>query len=90
MVLTLQYAENLSDRQAVEAVRCRLDWKYSLGLEPGDPGFDFSVLSEFHDRMAEDDRADRLLALMVAHYLPSRARTGLVASGAGMARCPCR
>ncbi|WP_162870114.1 hypothetical protein [Kitasatospora cineracea] len=30
-----------------------------------DPGFDFSVLSEFRDRMAEGDRADGLLAVMV-------------------------
>ncbi|WAZ26963.1 transposase [Streptomyces cinnabarinus] len=65
MVSVLQYAENLTDRQAAEAVRCRLDWKYCLGLELDDPGFDFSVLSEFRDRMARDDRADRLLAVMV-------------------------
>lgn len=52
MVSVLQYAENLTDRQAAEAVRCRLDWKYCLGLELDDPGFDFSVLSEFRDRMA--------------------------------------
>ncbi|MFD3557130.1 hypothetical protein ACFWWA_34275 [Streptomyces goshikiensis] len=38
---------------------------YCLGLELDHSGFDFSVLSEFRDRMAEDDRADRLLALMV-------------------------
>ncbi|MFF4456335.1 hypothetical protein ACFY0V_27425, partial [Streptomyces goshikiensis] len=36
-----------------------------LGLELDHSGFDFSVLSEFRDRMAEDDRADRLLAVMV-------------------------
>lgn len=65
MVSVLQYAENLTDRQAAEAVRCRLDWKYCLGLELDDPGFDFSVLSEFRARMAQSDRADRLLALMV-------------------------
>lgn len=65
MVSVLQYAENLTDRQAAEAVRCRLDWKYCLGLALDDPGFDHSVLCEFRDRMAQDDRADRLLALMV-------------------------
>jgi transposase len=47
MVSVLQYAENLTDRQAAEAVRCRLDWKYCLGLELDDSGFDYSVLSEF-------------------------------------------
>ncbi|MCX4460003.1 transposase [Streptomyces sp. NBC_01340] len=65
LVSVLQYAENLTDRQAAEAVRCRLDWKYCLGLELDDPGFDFTVLSEFRGRVAEGDRADRLLALVV-------------------------
>lgn len=69
LVSVLQYAENLTDRQAAEAVRCRLDWKYCLGLELDDPGFDFSVLSEFRDRMAQGDRADRLLAVMVDHLV---------------------
>ncbi|MFF4410818.1 IS1182 family transposase [Streptomyces sp. NPDC001404] len=69
MVSVLQYAENLSDRQAAEAVRCRLDRKYCLGLELDDPGFDYSVLSEFRDRMAQGDRADRLLAVMVDHLV---------------------
>ncbi|MBD3008224.1 transposase [Streptomyces sp. 5-10] len=65
LVSVLQYAENLSDRRAAEAVRCRLDWKYCLGMDLDDPGFDYSVLSEFRDRMAVGDRADRLLAVMV-------------------------
>ncbi|MER5402392.1 transposase [Streptomyces sp. NPDC002599] len=65
LVSVLQYAENLTDRQAADAVRCRLDWKYCLGLELDDPGFDFTVLSEFPGRVAEGDRADRLLALVV-------------------------
>jgi transposase len=69
LVSVLQYAENLTDRQAAEAVRCRLDWKYCLGLELDDPGFDHSVISEFRDRMADDDRADRLLAVMVDHLV---------------------
>lgn len=65
LVSVLQFAENLTDRQAALAVRCRIDWKYCLGLELTDPGFDHSVLSEFRDRIAEGDRADRLLALLV-------------------------
>jgi transposase len=51
LVTVLQFAEGLSDRQAAEAVRSRIDWKYLLGLELVDPGFDFSVLSEFRDRL---------------------------------------
>src|SRR5260221_10150957 len=51
LVTLLQYTEDLTDRQAVEAVRERLDWKYLLGLELTDPGFDASVLSEFRQRL---------------------------------------
>lgn len=65
-VCVLQFLDNLSDRQAAEAVRCRIDYKYALGLELEDPGFHHSVLSDFRDRLAEDDRADRLLDLMLA------------------------
>jgi transposase len=65
-VCVLQFLHNLSDRQAAEAVRCRIDFKYALGLELEDPGFHHSVLGDFRDRLAEDDRADRLLDLMLA------------------------
>nr|WP_203217872.1 transposase [Nocardia terpenica] len=65
LVSVLQFAENLTDRQAALAVACRIDWKYALGLGIDDPGFDHTVLCEFRERMAEGDRADRLLAVMV-------------------------
>lgn len=54
---------HLSDRQAAEAVRCRIDFKYALAMELDDPGFHHSVLSDFRDRLATDDPADRLLDL---------------------------
>src|SRR5215469_827736 len=41
LVTVMQYMEGLSDRQAAEAVRERIDWKYALSLELTDPGFDF-------------------------------------------------
>ena len=47
LILVLQFAENLPDRQAADAVRSRIDWKYLLGLEMTDSGFDYSVLCEF-------------------------------------------
>ena len=53
LVTILQFAEGLSDRQAAHAVRAHLDWKYALGLELEDRGFDFSVLSEFRSRLIE-------------------------------------
>jgi transposase len=49
LVTIMQFRENLADRQAAEAVRARIDWKYLLSLELTNPGFDFSVLSEFRD-----------------------------------------
>ena len=65
MVTALQFAEGLSDRQAAEAVRSRIDWKYLLGLELTDPGFDYSVLSEFRGRVirhgVEEDLLNHLL-----------------------------
>ena len=51
LVTLMQFRENLSDRQAAEAVLARIDWKYLLGMALTDPGFDFSVLSEFRDRL---------------------------------------
>jgi transposase len=33
----MQFAEGLSDRQAADAVRSRIDWKYALSLELTDP-----------------------------------------------------
>lgn len=51
LVTMMQYAEGLSDRQAADAVRSRIDWKYALGLELTDPGFDSTVLCEFRARL---------------------------------------
>ena len=51
----LQFAEGLSDRQAADAVRSRIDWKYLLCLDLTDPGFDHTVLSEFRSRLLEHD-----------------------------------
>jgi transposase len=60
LVLILQFAEGLSDRQVADAVRGRIDWKYLLGLELADPGFHYSVLSEFRARLLEGN-AEQLL-----------------------------
>ena len=61
LVTIMQFRENLADRQAAEAVRARIDWKYLLSLELTDPGFDFSVLSEFRDRLLAGSAEELLL-----------------------------
>ena len=65
LVSVFQYVEGLSDRQAAEAVRSRIDWKYGLGLELADPGFDFSVLSEFRRRLVDGECGSVLLDAML-------------------------
>ena len=67
LITVFQMAENLTDRQAAEAVRDKLSWAYALGLGLEDPGFDFSILSEFRARVAhglEEKVLDLLLAAL--------------------------
>ena len=78
MVTVLQFTEDLTDRQAADAVRGRLDWKYCLGLELDDEGFDFSVLSEFRSRLV----AGGMEAVLLEALLARLGELGLV--GAGM------
>ncbi len=81
LVLVLQFVAWLTDRQAAEAVRARIDFKYALGLELSDSGFDYSVLSEFRDRLAGADAGRRVLD----GVLSAARERGLVAAG-GKAR----
>lgn len=66
LVVILQFAEGLSDREAADAVRARIDWKYVLGLALDDSGFDYSILSEFRSRLVDGDAARRLMDHMLA------------------------
>src|SRR5260370_42571127 len=59
LVTVLQFVEGLPDRQAADAVRSRLDWKYALSLELSDPGFDHTVLSEFRTRLVQGGAGER-------------------------------
>jgi len=68
LVCVFQFIEGLSDRQAADAVRSRIDWKYALGLELTDPGFDFSVLSEFRARLIAGGVEHQLLDTMLAQF----------------------
>lgn len=77
LVSVMQFAENLSDRQAADAVRSRIDWKYALSLDLTDEGFDFSVLSAFRQRLLEHEAGERLLNTMLKQFV----QAGLLAGG---------
>lgn len=77
MASVLQFSENLTDRQAAEAVRDRITWKYALGMELEDPGFDASVLSEFRSRLVAGD----LTCVALDALLARLAGLGLVKAG---------
>lgn len=77
VVTIMQFREKLSDRQAAEAVRSRIDWKYLLRLELTDTGFDHSVLSEFRDRLLKGN----LEPLLLDKLLERCAQLGLVKGG---------
>jgi hypothetical protein len=85
-VCVLQFLLNLSDRQSAEAVRCRIDFKYALAMELDDPGFHHSVLTDFRERLCEDDRADRSSAWLWSEC----GRPGCSRSAAGNAPTPPR
>ncbi|UUU36588.1 transposase [Streptomyces sp. CA-210063] len=65
-VCVLRFLLGLSDRQAAEAVRCRIDFKYAMAMELDDPNFHHGVPADVPDRLAQGDRADRLLDLALA------------------------
>lgn len=80
-VCVLQFAEDLSDQQAADAVRSRIDWKYLLGLPLDDAGFDASELSAFRTRLVNGSKEwqlfERVVAVLVEHGLvtPEKQRT---------------
>ena len=60
LLTVFQFMENLPDREAADAVRACLDWKYALHLSLEDSGFDASVLSEFRGRLAQHALAQEM------------------------------
>ncbi|WP_327241675.1 transposase [Streptomyces sp. NBC_01320] len=77
LVTVFQMAENLTDRQAAEAVRDRLSWAYALGLDLADTGFDHTVLSEFRSRVVAHHLEEKVLDLLLARLK----EMGLVEAG---------
>ena len=68
LITIMQFLENLSDRQTAEAVRSRIDWKYLLGLELTDSGFDYSVLSGFRSRLVGGEQQTLLLERLLERF----------------------
>ncbi|SDS12077.1 Transposase [Actinoplanes derwentensis] len=77
LVSVLQYAEGLSDRQAADQVRARMDWKYLLGLELDDPGFDYTILGDFRARLIKHGLEEKVLEVILDHC----SRLGLLRAG---------
>ena len=76
LITVMQFSEGLSDRQSAEAVRARIDWKYALGLQLSDPGFNFSVLSEFRSRLVKGGKERLLLEKLLAPRSAATSRCG--------------
>jgi transposase len=66
LVVVMQYIEGLTDRQAADAVRRCMDWKYALSLELTDPGFNFTLLHDFRQRLLAHEAGQRLLDSFLA------------------------
>jgi len=77
LVTALQYVENLTDRQAAQMVARAIDWKYAMGLELTDPGFDPSVLSKFRTRLVAHGLEEQVLSTMLTVLVDK----GLVRAG---------
>jgi transposase len=68
VVCILQFVEGLTDRQAAESVRTRIDWKYLLCLELTDAGFDHTALSEFRTRLVDGSAEQRVFDKLLNHF----------------------
>ena len=66
LVMVMQYIEGLTDRQAADAVRRCMDWKYALSLDLHDPGFDFTLLHDFRQRLLAHEAGQRFLDTFLA------------------------
>jgi transposase len=66
LVLVMQFMQGLTDRQAADAVRRCMDWKYALSLDLTERGFDFTLLHDFRERLVANEAAQRLLDTLLA------------------------
>jgi transposase len=64
----MPFADALTDRQAANDVRSRIDWTYALGLELTDAGFHYSVLSTCRTRLVTGGAEQLLLDVMRTRF----------------------
>jgi transposase len=76
MVTIFQFAEDMPDHQAADALGRRMDWKYALHLPADYPGFPPSELIEFRQRLA-GNQAGQLVFQCLLNRL---AKLGLLGS----------
>jgi transposase len=99
LVTMLPSVEEVSDRQAAEAVRGRIDWPYALSVALTDPGVDRTVFSEFRTRLVVGAAERRLLDAILERgrerkWLQARGRhrtdsTHVLACVRAVNRCAC-
>lgn len=65
MLTLFQFAEDVPDRQAADALRTRLDWKYALHLPLDYPGLDPARLAEFRQRLTGNEVGERVLGCLL-------------------------
>jgi transposase len=64
-----QFLEGLTDAQAVEAVRTRLDWKFALHLPVYPPTMQESSLCEFRQRILKDPLSQREFQSLIDRFV---------------------
>jgi hypothetical protein len=75
-VLVLQTLQDLSDRDAVAAVRCDLRWKVACGLSLDHEGFHPTTLTYWRRRLARSDRPNRIFDAVRAVVAETGVLTG--------------
>jgi transposase len=72
--LVMQYIEGLTDRQAADAVRRCMDWKYALSLGLTDSGFDLTLLHDFRCRLLTEEAGQPFLDTLDTFLAACKAR----------------
>jgi Transposase domain (DUF772) len=85
MIVAFQFAEELTDRQILEALRNRVDLKYALHLPMNYPGLDPKVLCQYRKQVFTDPASRQVFQILLDSFtefglLKSNREQPLVAS----------